>query len=214
MLRAESAVIAAALAAKGEILPQPAATQCAAPYTFGMQLTPHPSTPLPPGWSLAVEPSALPDAIALLWRLRADVAALRVPGLRDPAPRDGLWRHTCFELFAADPVGNGYREFNFSPSSEWAAYSFTDYRQGMAPLALPLPPRIELQLAPDALQLRVTLPRAAFGLAPGEPTLRRRCALSAVIETADGTLSYLALAHPAGRADFHHAAGFTGVLET
>ena len=35
-----------------------------------------------------------------------------------------------------------------------------------------------------------------------------RLGASAVIETADGALSYWALAHPAGRPDFHHADGF------
>jgi hypothetical protein len=178
-----------------------------------MQLTPHPSTPLPPAWSLVVDLSAGPHAVTLDWLLRADMAAIRVPCAGDPGQRAGLWRHTCFELFVADPVGRGYREFNFSPSSEWAAYSFTDYRQGMAPLALPMPPGIELQLASHTLQLHVTLPRAALGLAPDGRAERRRCALSAVIERADGTLSYLALEHPAGRPDFHHADGFVSVLE-
>lgn len=179
-----------------------------------MQLTPHPSTPLPPGWSLVVEQRALPDGIELAWRLRADMTRIRIPPPCDPLRRDGLWRHTCFECFVADPAGDGYLEFNFSPSSEWAAYRFTGYRQGMAPLALPSPPRIDLQLAADTLQLQVTLPRAALGLAPDEHAVRRRCALAAVIEHVDGAISHLALAHPAGRPDFHHAAGFTGVLET
>jgi hypothetical protein len=179
-----------------------------------MQLTPHPSTPLPPGWSLEVEQRALPDGIELAWRLRADMTRIRIPPPRDPRRRDGLWRHTCFECFVADPRGAGYREFNFSPSSEWAAYSFTDYRQGMAPLDLPVAPRIERLPSADGLQLQVTLPRAALGASVDGGVARRRCALAAVIEHVDGAISYLALAHPAARPDFHHAGGFTGVLET
>ncbi|MEZ5458195.1 MAG: DOMON-like domain-containing protein [Steroidobacteraceae bacterium] len=173
-----------------------------------MQLTPHPSTPLPPGWRLATHCSAAGSALELHWLLHAPTAALRVPPRREPSRRDGLWRHTCFELFVADPAGAGYREFNFSPSTEWAAYAFTGYRQGMAPLVLPVPPVIGLQIGADMLQLSVAVPQAAYGLLPGEPGARRRCAFAAVLEQIDGTLSYLALAHPAGRPDFHDAAGF------
>ncbi len=36
--------------------------------------------------------------------------------------------------------------------------------------------------------------------------------LSAVIETADGQLSYWALAHPRAQPDFHHRAGWTAHL--
>ena len=35
-----------------------------------------------------------------------------------------------------------------------------------------------------------------------------RAGLSAVIQAADGAISYWALAHPPGDADFHHPAGF------
>jgi hypothetical protein len=42
---------------------------------------------------------------------------------------------------------------------------------------------------------------------------RGRLGLTAVIEAADGTLSYWALHHPAARADFHNGGGFTLGLE-
>jgi hypothetical protein len=45
---------------------------------------------------------------------------------------DGLWKHTCFEVFLRDPAGIGYAEFNFSPSTEYAGYGFTRYREGMS----------------------------------------------------------------------------------
>lgn len=177
-----------------------------------MQLTPHPSTPLPTGWGLAAHCGAVLDTLELVWLLRAATAAIRVPPPREPAHRDGLWRSTCFELFVADPAGAGYREFNFAPSAEWAAYAFTAYRQGMVTLALPARPAIEVQIVADALQLRARLPRAALGLLPNERGARRRCALAAVIEQVDGTLSYLALAHPAGRPDFHDPVGFVEMV--
>jgi hypothetical protein len=178
-----------------------------------MRLTSHPSTPLPVGWSLTVQCDADPAAVRLIWTLRGDVAAVRLPRAAAPARRDGLWRHTCFELFVAEPSGAGYREFNFSPSSEWAAYAFTRYREGMAALELPESPRIRLEIEATGLLLTTLLPRSALGSVPQERASRRRCALAAVIERADGSFAYLALAHPPGRPDFHHRDGFVFELE-
>jgi hypothetical protein len=172
-----------------------------------MLLTPHPSTPLPAGWRLTVQCDADPSTVRLTWTLRGDVAAIRLPRAAAPARRDGLWRHTCFELFVAEPAGDGYREFNFSPSSEWAAYRFTRYREGMAAVELPESPRIHLEVEPTGLLLTTMLPRSALGATPEQRAARRRCALAAVLERADGSFAYLALAHPPGPPDFHHRDG-------
>lgn len=132
----------------------------------------------------------------------ADVARLRIPPAARPARMDGLWRHTCFELFVAAKASTAYQEFNFSPSGDWAAYAFADYREAAEPLEC-APPAIELRATGNALELE-----AALAYAPGGPV---RVGLSAVIEDADGVLSYWALRHPSPRPDFHHAASF--VLE-
>ena len=39
-------------------------------------------------------------------------------------------------MFIRPEDGEGYYEFNFSPSGEWAAYRFSGYREGMADLPL------------------------------------------------------------------------------
>src|SRR5947209_6569670 len=44
---------------------------------------------------------------------------------------DELWRHTCFEAFVGSSLSVAYYEFNFAPSTQWAAYQFSDYRSGM-----------------------------------------------------------------------------------
>ena len=108
--------------------------------------------------------------------------------------------HTCFEAFAMRAAG--YREFNFSPSTEWAAYDFDGYRAGMRNADV-LAPRIEGRHGQEHYELFV-----AFDL-PGEAPWR--LALTAVIEEADGVKSYWALKHPPGKPDFHHVDGF--VLE-
>lgn len=118
------------------------------------------------------------------------------------ARRDELWRHTCFELFIAGSSGggssSGYREFNFAPDRRWAAYTFSGYRKGMAPLPTPAP---WLTVKLDSPGLSAQLAGAAL---PPRPW---RIGLSAVIETATG-LSYWALRHPPGPPDFHHPDNF------
>jgi hypothetical protein len=90
-----------------------------------------------------------------------------------------------------------------SPSTEWAGYRFTGYRKGMRAAAFP-PPRVEVEIAPDRLELRVALQLNSPG--------RRRVALSAVIEETGGNKSYWALAHSPGAPDFHHPDCFTLIL--
>lgn len=128
-----------------------------------------------------------------------DIARIVVPPVAAPAPTNSLWKHTCFEVFARAPTGEGYGEFNFSPSTQWAAYAFSGHRSGMKKLDVPVP-RIRTREAADQFELEVSFDLA---LAPGW-----RLGLSAVIEDAGGLLSYWALRHPVGKPDFHHADSF------
>ena len=101
-------------------------------------------------------------------------------------------------------LGEGsYVEFNFSPSSQWAAYRFERYREGMVELELTSPPEIHLDASEGHFALEATVPNAG---------LAGNLALSAVIEETDGTKSYWALAHPPGKPDFHHPACFALTL--
>ncbi len=124
--------------------------------------------------------------------------ALVVPAWKTPARRDGLWNTTCCELFVRSPEADGYWEFNFSPSCEWAAYSFSGYRECMAEHPMDVEPHIEFSRAEDIFTVEADVD---FG---GLPTGTLQVAISAVIEETDGTKSYWALAHPPGKPDFHH----------
>ncbi|HEY2178231.1 MAG TPA: DOMON-like domain-containing protein [Caulobacteraceae bacterium] len=145
-----------------------------------------------------------PRRLALRFVLIGDIDALFVPAAAAPARVDGLWRRTCFEAFVATGPGEGYFEFNVSPSGQWSAYAFSAYRAGMTPAEIGEPPHTEVVAAPGRLEARVSLD-LAWLVPPDAPW---RLGLSAVIEAADGALSYWALAHPPGRPDFHHSAGF------
>jgi hypothetical protein len=133
-------------------------------------------------------------------------------GLKIATPRDGpgqreegLWRHTCLELFAKSPDEPAYREFNFSPSGAWQAYAFRTYREGGALPADALAdrvPHISCSQTPTQMVMQVTLPAAML---PAGPLM---LGLSAVIESRDGRLAYWALRHPKPKPDFHDAHAF------
>ena len=129
-----------------------------------------------------------------------------MPGARAGRRADDLWKHTCFEAFVAADDMPGYFEFNFSPSLDWAAYRFADYRAGMSFATLAQAPGLQVRRTSSQLELTATVHLA--GLAPlcDAPVLR--LALAAVIEEDDGRLSYWALQHPPGNPDFHHPDGF------
>lgn len=168
----------------------------------------HPRTP--PGSVSAIDvrvESASNDHLALTFVLQGDLANLRITEERPRRRVDELWRHTCFEAFLMTEDGPGYREYNLSPSGEWAAYGFRDYRQpGVA--VDQSAPLIRVHRSAQHLALA-----AEVSLEP--PLLYRsiRLGLSAVVEAADGGVSYWALRHPPGKPDFHHADAFALQLQ-
>jgi len=111
---------------------------------------------------------------------------------------DELWRHTCFEAFIRRPADPAYYEFNFSPSTQWAAYRFDSYRGGMRAATEIGAPRIAVRSDEATYTLQAAIEfdglSSPFNLG-----------LSAVLEERDGRKSYWALTHPPGKADFHHA---------
>lgn len=119
------------------------------------------------------------------------------------ARSDELWRHTCFEAFIRPLPGAAYYEFNFVPSTQWAAYRFTSYRNGMRVAAEISAPPIEVHSDNDRYSLQATLNLDRLPDLPREAVWR--LGLSALIEDISGRKSYWALAHPPGKPDFHHS---------
>lgn len=177
-----------------------------------VELLCHPWTPteVVGGMRVSVSRSAH-DVLALTFRVDGDVTRIRVPPPRPPRIAHQLWEHTCFEAFVAVDGALAYHELNFAPSGEWAGYTFSAYREvaGLADEALA--PRITVRPAANHLELDAEL--MLDRLLPDHPRAPLRLALSAVIEASDGTLSYWALRHPAGKPDFHHADAFALRLE-
>jgi hypothetical protein len=124
----------------------------------------------------------------------AKPADVCIPSPAKPYRTDGLWKTTCFELFLRCGDGS-YLELNFSPSSEWAAYRFTGYREGVEPLNID-PPSITFSTGNGQPWISITVDLSA--------PVYNMLAVSAVIEESDGTKSFWALRHPPGTPDFHH----------
>ena len=144
--------------------------------------------------------------LALTCILEGELERLRIPAWSGRSVGERLWEHTCFEVFVSRPRTARYHELNFAPSGAWAVYGFERYRT-RAPLAdAPVDPQIVVRRCASDVELgasiRLDTLAAEYSHAP------LVLALSAVIEDGEGGLSYWALAHPAGKPDFHHAHGF------
>jgi hypothetical protein len=137
-----------------------------------------------------------PGILLLHYFVTGKIGDLFLPSVTAPARTDELWRRTCFEVFVRAP-GEAYYEFNFAPSTQWAAYRFSGTRSAMRVASEISAPHVEVRSNGACFELQVSLEL------PSDAACR--LGLSAVIEETSGRLSYWALAHPPGKADFHHS---------
>ena len=142
------------------------------------------------------------DRLVLSYMVTGKISDVRMPPVRPAARTNDLWQRTCFEAFVRATSGPAYYEFNFAPSTQWAAYRFDGYRSGMRAAEIGAP-QIEMQSGPDSYTLQATLELDRL------PELSHQASwhlgLSALIEDGSGGMAYWALAHPPGKPDFHHA---------
>ena len=138
------------------------------------------------------------------FRLEGHMHAIILPPQDAPERRDNLWQTTCFEIFWQPLGGTAYREFNLSPSGCWAAYDFDSFRTGMrdAPVEA-----IAIACSYDDAGLILTASIAADLPDPAQ------VALNAIVEQADGSKQYWALAFPPGRPEFHSEANRALIVE-
>jgi hypothetical protein len=144
--------------------------------------------------------------LVLHYLVTGKISDLRMPPVAAPARADELWQHTCFEAFVRALPGAAYYEFNFAPSTQWAAYRFGAYRREMSVANEVSAPLVEVQSSGQLYKLQASLELDGMSNLPSDAVWR--LGLSAVIEEASGCKSYWALAHPPGKADFHHSDGF------
>lgn len=178
------------------------------PTPLEHSLTCHDATPSSAAQSLRAGAAFdVRGGLHLAFRAISTPDRILLPAEQAPAAADELWQHTCCEAFVATEDGKAYLEFNFSPSRQWAAYRFADYREREADFAPPAAPTINIHPLPDGFLLEARLPPAML---PAANLLH--LGLSAVIESVDGHKSYWALRHCAERPDFHLRQSFTLIL--
>jgi len=159
-----------------------------------LSLTRHPKSPR--SAIRAIEAEVLHPALgrfAVRYRLLGEIDRIRLPAGKRGGRGDGLWRHSCFELFVKPHGGTAYVEYNFAPSGQWSIWRFSDYRTGREEFGEV--ESIRVRRTAEGLSLCAAIKEA--------PPFASRLGLCAVIEEEDGALSYWSLVHPPGEPDFH-----------
>jgi hypothetical protein len=173
-------------------------------------LVPHPTTP--PGiadlkvWA-TVDHAASLAAVATtnIWfGVGAPADSFALPEQSEPKRASDLWQTTCFEAFLRALGEQGYREWNFAPSTEWAVYDFNTMRSGMK----------DAEAAEPYIRMEDNFTWWGLGASIAIPAdTNWELGLSAVLEEKDGTKSYWALAHPnPEKPDFHDPGCFVARL--
>lgn len=137
-----------------------------------------------------------PTSLRFCYELSGEIDELVIPEASEPIRSNNLWQTTCFEAFLSREGRPGYLELNFSPSSRWAAYDFSAYRQDMVAAGLAAPPEISVKREGDRLELVATISLDAAAE-------HCRLNLCAVIEGRGGGKSYWAAYHQGPEPDFH-----------
>ena len=126
------------------------------------------------------------------------------PPIANSQRTDNLWQKSCFEVFIQNNNSTNYWEYNLSPSTNWAIYGFTNYRQGKFD-----------ELSIDSLQISTNREGNQYvlsGLIPLPQALieqNLRIGLSCVVQDKLSDISYYALKHTKNQADFHAADSFS-----
>lgn len=138
------------------------------------------------------------------FRLEGDISRIAIPEAAASQRADELWQTTCCEIFW-QPIGDTrYFEFNLSPSTQWAAYRFDRYREGMEDFPVDA---IHVSASQESDGLDLTAQIAAELPAPAQ------VGVTAVVEHEDGAMQYWAMAFARGKPDFHSEACRQWIIE-
>jgi hypothetical protein len=167
-----------------------------------LSLVPHPQSLRPIAQSITVDVAVRERALHLAFQIRARAGGLAIPDYEEPVRADGLWQETCCEAFVRAKGQAGYYEVNLSPSTQWAVYRFSAYREAMRPVDIGAAPVIDRDVGADRVNL---MARIDLSMLPAEYAAADwQIGLSCVVRDVAGATAYWALNHPPEKPDFHH----------
>ena len=147
------------------------------------------------------------EGFRLEYCLSGQVSAIRYPApATSPGRKWNLWEHTCLEFFIAEAGNCSYYEVNLSPSGDWNSFVFSDTRKDMREATDLEVECLVTRADKDSMVLTADL-LFACNCPQGSLDIN----MSAVIESGEGRLHYLAISHPDHRPDFHNRKFFRRV---
>lgn len=170
-----------------------------------------PFAPPPSPFTISVDYSLQGTKLKVKFSLKGDIASLNLPTpSKDPQRIEGLYHHTCLEVFLKK--GERYLESNFSFSGDWCLFLFDGYR-----IKSNFPVQLDTRLfnidhmsrSKEEASLGISLNLEEMGFLNGTPI---QIGISAVLEHPKNILSYWALKHTEQKPDFHRAESFIGKL--
>jgi hypothetical protein len=165
--------------------------------TFSLQ--PFTNTQAPANLKITGNIARHENSLAISYTLLGDIQQVDIIPPEIPARKHELWQDTCFEFFLGAKDSPAYWEFNLSPAGHWNVYHFDNYRQRMQEETAftTLPFRVQHNSDSLDLALNVNLDKIITVDQPIE------VAITTVIKSTNGDISYLALSHKGAEPDFH-----------
>ncbi|MEM9273868.1 MAG: DOMON-like domain-containing protein [Cyanobacteria bacterium P01_F01_bin.143] len=145
------------------------------------------------------------NKLNLAYLLQGNLSTIIIPEPSNlPTRKNELWQTTCFEFFLGIANSTQYWEFNLSPTGNWNVYRFSNYRSQMheETAFTELPFTLNQQVNSLTINLEIDL-----NLITNSNT-NLEIAITTVIKSSKGEISYWALHHPETIADFHNRDGF------
>ena len=166
-----------------------------------------PFSPPPSPFSIIVDCDLKENQLRVHFALTGDINSLNLPKpSKSPQRIDGLYHHTCLEIFLKR--GTQYLECNFSFSGDWCLFLFDGYRKKSL-LEAELDSKIfnidHISRSDKEASLKVSLLLNNLNFLKGQ---ENQIGLSAILEHPKEILSYWALSHVAEKPDFHRSESF------
>ncbi|MDZ8186836.1 MAG: DOMON-like domain-containing protein [Nostoc sp. ChiSLP02] len=140
------------------------------------------------------------NQLSICYSLTGNLEEIAIaPPSNTPSRKNQLWEDTCFEFFLGIKNSQQYWEFNLSPAGHWNVYHFDGYRQGMREETglTTLPFKVDNHADKFVLTLNMDLEKII------SPEQIIEAAITTVIKSKDGGVTYWALTHRGAKPDFH-----------